>query len=155
MFAEEYAYIQMPGYQYGIPWLTPPDDALKAALFAELGTPTSALPAAKAEPLVIVRKGTLAPHGRRVVNFGLLGPGRHVILTANVAKPARIGARARAEIVCDGSVVAKQTFGHGLAKRVLDVPNLGPASCQARLVSTAAVKLTYTLQLSLAVENAG
>lgn len=153
IFAEDYAYIQMPGYNYGIPWLTPPDDALKAALFAELGTPTSTLPAAKAEPLVLVRRGTLAPHGRRVVSFGLLGPGRHVILTANVAKPARNGRRARAEIVCDGNLVASQTFGHGLSKRVIDVPNLGPASCEARLVSTAAVKLTYTLQLSLAVEN--
>jgi hypothetical protein len=153
IFAEDYAYIHMPDYSYGIQWLSPPDEALKTALFAELGTPTSTLPAASADPLVLVRKGTLAPHAKRVVNFGLLGPGRHVILTANVAKPARNGRRARAEIVCDGTVVAAQTFGHGLAKRVLDVPNLGPATCQARLVSTTGVKLTYTLQLSLAVES--
>ena len=33
IFAEDYAYAQV-GYQYSIPWLAPPDDALKNALLA-------------------------------------------------------------------------------------------------------------------------
>jgi len=155
MFAEDYAYSQMPGYSYGITWLTPPDATLKAALFAELGTPTSALPPVSTEPLVVIRKGTLAPRGARVVNFGLLGRGRHVILTATVTKPKRNGLRARAQIVCNGTVVATETFPHGRTQRVIDLPGLGPADCQAKLVSTAGVKLGYTLKLSLAIEASG
>jgi predicted thioesterase len=155
IFAEDYAYMQMPGYSYGIDWLSPPDATLKAALFAELGTPTSALPPASAEPLVVVRTGTLAPRGERVLKFGLLGPGRHVTLTATVTKPKRNGLRARAQVLCNGSVVATQTFTHGRTQRILDLPGLGPASCEARLVSTAVIRLSYTLKLSLAIEAAG
>jgi hypothetical protein len=89
------------------------------------------------------------------VKFGLLGPGRHVILTATVTKPKRNGLRARAQIVCNGAVVATQTFPHGRTQRVIDLPGLGPADCQARLVSTAGVRLGYTLKLSLAIETSG
>jgi hypothetical protein len=152
IFAEDYAYIHMPSYSYGIPWLSPPDDALKQALFTELGgQPTSALPEAKAEPLVVVRRGTLAARGRRVLPFGLLGPGRHVTLTATVSRTSRKGVRARAEMMCDGAVVASQTFGRGRAQRVLDIPSFGPAECEARLISTTSVKLNYNLRLRLAV----
>jgi len=153
IFAEDYAYIQMPGYGYGITWLSPPDAALKATMFAELGTPTGTLPPATAGPLVVVRKGTLVARARRVIPFGLLGPGRHVIFTATVSRPNRKGVRARAQVVCGGSVVSTQTFGRGRTQRVLDVPNLGPADCEARLVSTTSVSLSYTLRLSLAIEG--
>ncbi len=154
VFAEDYAYIHVgSSYSYGIPWLSPPDASLKAALFAELGTPTSTLPAAPSGPLVIARTGTLAPRGRRAIPFGLLGPGRHVTLVATVARPKRKGVRARAEIVCDGSLVASQTFGRRRAKGTLDVPNLGPADCEARLIDTTSVSLKYTLRLELAIEN--
>ena len=152
IFAEDFAYIHLPDYGYGIPWLSPPDAALKSALFAELGTPTATLPPATAEPLVVDRRGTLAPRGRRVLQFGLLGPGRRVTLTATVSRPNRKGVRARAQVVCNGNVVATQTFGRGRTQRVLDVPNLGPADCEARLISTTAVSLSYTLRLRLAIE---
>jgi hypothetical protein len=153
IFAEDYAYIHV-GRRYGITWLSPPDAALKAALFAELGgAPTTAPPPAAEEPLVIVRRGTLAPRARRVLPFGLLGPGRHVTLTATVSRPNRAGVRARAQIICGGTIVASQPFGRGRAQRTLDVPNLGPADCAARLVSTARISLAYTLRLRLAVEN--
>jgi hypothetical protein len=74
IFAEDYAYIHT-GTRYGIPWLSPPDDALKTALFAELGTPTATLPAAPEVPVVINRSGTLVPRDSFSVRFGLLGPG--------------------------------------------------------------------------------
>src|SRR3954463_12388595 len=43
MFAEDYAYIHVgPTYHYAITWMQPPDDALKATMFAELGPPPAA-----------------------------------------------------------------------------------------------------------------
>ena len=152
IFAEDYAYIHT-GSRYAVPWLGPPSDALKSAMFAEIGSPQAALPESPEVPLIIQRNGTLVPRDRYSVPFGLLGPGRHVTLTATVSKATRKGVRARAQIVCDGRVVATQRFGKGRAKRVLDVPNLGPASCDARLISTTGVRLTYRLTLRLAVEN--
>ena len=154
IFAEDYAYIHVgTSYHYGITWLSPPDASLKATMFSELGTPTSPLPAAPNTPLVVDRVGTLAPRGLKTIPFGLLGPGRRVTFTATVSRPQRKGIRARAQIVCNDSVVATQTFARGRAKGTLDVPNLGPADCDARLVSTTSVKLKYTLKLQLAVEG--
>jgi predicted thioesterase len=153
IFAEDYSYIHV-GAGYGIPWLSRPDETLKSAMFAELGgAPTTALPPTRNDPLVITRRGTLAPRARRVLPFGLLGPGRHVTLTATVARANRAGVRARAQIVCNGTTVVSQTFARGRAQRTLDVPSLGPAECEARLVSTSRVSLGYTLRLRLAVEG--
>jgi len=154
IFAEDYAAIHTGGSRYAITWLRQPDEALKSAMFAELGIPQAALPDSPEVPLIINRRGTLVPRDRYSVPFGLLGPGRHVTLTATISKPARKGIRARAQIVCDGRVVASQPFGKGRSKRVLDLPNLGPASCDARLISNTPVALTYRLALRLAVENA-
>ena len=154
IFAEDYAYIHVgTSYHYGITWLSPPDASLKATMFSELGTPTSPLPAAPNTPLVVDRVGTLAPRGQKAIPFGLLGPGRRVTFTATVSRAQRKGVRARTQIVCNNSVVATQTFARGRAKGTLDVPNLGPADCDARLVSTISVKLKYTLKLQLAVEG--
>ena len=96
IFAEDYAWIHIP-YQHAIPWLSPPDEALRTALFAELGgQPTAQLPAIPAAgPLVINRNGTLAAKRSQVVPFGLLGPGRRVTMTATVNKATRAGTRAR------------------------------------------------------------
>jgi hypothetical protein len=155
IFAEDYAYIHVgPSYHYAIRWLSPPDDKLKADMFAALGgAPTTPLPAAPNVPLVVNRTGTLTPHDAKSVPFGLLGPGRHVTFTATVSRAARKGVRARIQIVCNSSVVATGNFGKGRAKRTLDVPNLGPADCDARLVSTTGILLKYTLRLQLAVEG--
>jgi hypothetical protein len=153
IFAEDYAYIHT-GMRYGIPWLSPPDDSHKAALFAVLGTPTAALPAAPEVPLVITRSGTLIRRDTFAVRFGLLGPGRRVTVNATVSRPTRKGVRARVQIVCDGKTVASQPFGKGRGKRVLDVPNLGPAECDARIVSNTSVALRYTLRVRLAIESA-
>lgn len=154
IFAEDYSYIHLGG-SYAIPWLSPPDDALKAALFAELGgAPVGAPPASATvrAPLIVTRSGRIAPRRRAAVPFGLLGPGRRVTLTVNLSGANRKGTRGRASVVCNGSVVATQNFGRGRAQRVLDVPNLGPAECEARVISTAGVALTYSLRLRLSVE---
>lgn len=152
IFAEDYAWIHIP-FQYAIPWLQPPDDAFRTALLTELGTPTSALPETPAAgPLVINRSGTLAARGTEAIPFGLLGPGRRVTFTVTVNRAARAGTRARIEVLCNGARVARQTLGKGRTTRTIDVPNLGPAECRAQLVSTAPVRLAYTLRLRLAVE---
>jgi hypothetical protein len=154
MFAEDYAYIHVgPSYRYGIRWLTPPDDHLKADMFAALGTPPAPLPAAPNVPLVVHRVGTLGPRGTKSVPFGLLGPGRHVTFTATVSRATRKGIRARIQVACNGTVAGTQTIGKGQKTRTLDLPNMGPGDCDARLVSSAAVKLKYTLRLQLAVEG--
>lgn len=153
IFAEDYAYIH-EGTRYLIPWLQPPDAALKAALFAELGTPTEPLPAAPELPSTASRRGTLTPRDAATIPFGLLGPGRRVTLTTTVSRPGRKGVRARAQIVCNGALAGTITFRKGQTRRTLDLPNLGPGSCDARVVSTSAVALRYTMQLRLAVEIA-
>src|SRR5882724_10831319 len=153
VFAEDYAYIHTHS-RYGITWLSPPDAALQSAMFAELGTPTAALPAAPEVPLVIKRRGTLSPRDRFSVPFGLLGPGRRVTMAATISKAKRKGVRARAQLVCDGTVVATRTFRKGQTRRSLDIPNLGPATCDVRLLSSVSTLLTYTLRISLAVESA-
>jgi hypothetical protein len=155
VFAEDYSYIHLAG-SYGIPWLSPPDDALRAAIFAELGGgPTTAPPTAATvrAPLIVTRTGRLAARRRTAVPFGLLGPGRRVTLTVSLSGSNRAGTRARAQIVCNETVVATRTFGRGRVQRVLNVPNLGPAECEARLISTTGVALQYTLRLRLAVET--
>jgi predicted thioesterase len=156
IFAEDYAYIHVgPTYRYGIArWLTPPDEQLKAAMFAELGTPTAPLPAAPNTPLVINRNGTLTPRDIRTVPFGLLGPGRRVTFTATVARQQRKGTRARMQVVCNGSVAGTKNFTKGKRKLTLDIRNLGPGECDARLVSlTSSTLLKYNLRVQLAVEG--
>ena len=153
IFAEDYAYIHLP-IRYAIRWLSPPDDALRSALLAELGgTPAPAPTAAAAQPLVVNRSGTLAARAVRTVPFDLAGPGRRVTYTVTLAGANRAGVRARAEIVCNGTRVASRNFGNGVRTRTLDVPNVGPAECEARLVSTSRFAHRYTLSLRLAVEG--
>jgi hypothetical protein len=154
IFADDYAYIHVgPTYHYGITWLSPPDAKLRDDMFAALGTPPEPLPAAPNTPLTIDRVGTLAPHGQRSVPFGLLGPGRRVTFTATVSRPKRKGVRARAQIFCTGKLVGTRAFGRGRAKGTLDVGNLGPGDCDARLVSAAPVSLKYTLHVELSIEG--
>lgn len=153
VFAEDYAYIHTHT-RYAIRWLSPPDAALESALFGELGKPTAQLPAAPEVPLVLNRRGTLAPRDAYSVPFGLLGPGRRVTVAATVSNPKRKGVRARAQLVCDGSVLVTRTFSKGQARRTFDLPNLGPASCDVRIVSSVSARLRYTLRVTLTVENA-
>jgi hypothetical protein len=157
IFAEDYAAIQLTNGNAHFAmqrWLAPPSEELKQALIAELGPSTSSFPAAPNLPLLINRKGTLAPRGNFATPFGLLATGRHITVTVTVSKPKRKGIRARAQVVCNDNVVATGNFGKGRTKRVLDLPNMGPADCEARVVSTSSVKLAYTLRLRVAIEAA-
>jgi predicted thioesterase len=150
MFAEDYAYIHVgPSYHYAITWMSPPDAKLKADMFAALGQPPAALPAAPNTPLVVDRAGTLTPHDTRTVPFGLLGPGRRVTFKATVSRPTRKGVRARIQVVCNGTVAGSRTIGKGQATRTLDLPNMGPGDCDARIVNSTGVSLKYTLRLTL------
>lgn len=150
IFAEDYAYIHVGStYRYGITWMTPPDDKLKADMFAALGTPPAPLPAAPNTPLVVHRVGSLTPHDVKSVPFGLLGPGRRVTFTATVSRATRKGVRARIQVVCNGTVAGTRTIVKGQKSRTLVLPNMGPGDCDARLVSTAPVILKYTLRLQL------
>src|SRR6476646_1756118 len=144
IFAEDYAFIHVgPTYHYAITWLSKPDDKLKADLFAALGTPPAPLPAAPNLPLVVNRVGTLTPRDVKSVPFGLLGPGRRVTFTATVSRPTRKGVRARIQVVCNGQVAGTRTIGRGQKVRTLDIKNMGPGDCDARLVSNAPVTLKY------------
>lgn len=152
IFAEDYAYLHLP-HTYRIPWLSPPDEALRTALLAELAGSPPARPATPVpQPVVVVRRGTLAPRAQRALPFGLLGPGRRVTVTVNLAGARRTGTRARLELICGGRRVASRTFARGQQRRTLDVRGLGPDECQARLVSTGGASQRYVLQLRLAVE---
>lgn len=150
IFAEDFAYIQVgPSYHYGITWLSPPDDKLKADMFAALGNPPEPLPPAPNTPLVVDRVGTLTPHDTKSVPFGLLGPGRRITFKATVSRAARKGVRARIQVVCNGTVAGTRTLSTGQKTRTLVLPNMGPGDCDARLVSAAPVSLKYTLRLQL------
>ena len=70
---------------------------------------------------------------------------------------ARIGLAPYTEVAGErlaSKVVATRVFRKGQAKRTLDIPNLGPATCDVRLVSAVSTSLAYSLRLSLAVEGA-
>jgi hypothetical protein len=150
IFADDYAYIHVgPTYHYGITWLSPPDDKLKADMFAALGSPPEPLPAAPNTPLVVDRVGTLTPHDTKSVPFGLLGPGRRVTFKATVSRASRKGVRARIQVLCNGTVAGTRTLSKGQKTRTLVLPNMGPGDCDARLVSAAPVSLKYTLRLQL------
>ena len=156
IFAEDYAYIHMPR-GYAIPWLAPPDEALKTVLVTELtgGTvPTITPPAPALRPLVVTRRGTLRAGTRQTVPFGLLGPGRRITFTATVGGASRAGTRARIDVVCNGRTIGTAALVRGRAARTVDLRRRGPGDCQARLVSTSRAALTYTLRLRVAIENA-
>jgi hypothetical protein len=154
VFAEDYAYIHTHSRYAMTSWLSPPDAALESAMFAELGTPTAALPYAPEVPLILNRRGTIAPRDGYSVPFGLLGPGRRVTVAATISNAKRKGIRARAQLVCDGRVIVTRTFRKGQARRTFDIPNLGPATCDVRLVSSVSTTLGYTLHIAVAVESA-
>ena len=159
IFAEDYAQVQLGG-AYAIRWLAPPDETLRSSLLAELGGSPPAPPAAQPppptpDPLVVVRRGALAAKARRVVPFQLLGPGRRVTFVANVGGASQAGTRARVELVCDGARIASGTLARGRQSTTLIIRGLGPARCQAVLVSTSQARHTYVLRLRLAIEAQG
>ncbi len=158
VFAEDYAFVHTGGF-YSIPWLAPPDDALKTALLAELGgiaaapplvPPAPIVPVADPRPVVVSRSGTLAAGARRTIPFRLIGPGRRVTVTAAVSSLRRSRTGARIEVVCDNAIVQRMNVGRQV--RTLDLAGLGPATCQASLLSTTRSRQHYSVQLRLALD---
>jgi hypothetical protein len=76
-----------------------------------------------------------------------------VTVTAAVSPVRRSQtARGRIEVVCNGSVVRTKTVVSGRTS-TLDLPGLGPATCDAALVSTSTARQRYSVRLRLAVET--
>lgn len=151
IFAEDYAQTQLRT-RYGIPWLSPPDAAVRAALTRDLG----ALPATPAqpdvEPLVLRRSGRLEAGERRTLPFGLLGPDRRVTLTVRLGGSAQHGTRARLVLACGGVRLTK-AIGQGTAIARIDRRGLGPARCEASVVNAAGRTLAYDITLRLAIQK--
>ena len=153
IFAEDYAYIHLGG-SYAIPWLAPPDDALRNALLTELGGATATPPPApqppatgtgSGRPVTVTRSGRLRPGAETSVPFRLLGPGRRVTVTVGVTDAARV------EVACGGAVVSAATVTRGRTA-TLSAPGLGPAACEARVVSTSTRRQAFALRLRLALD---
>lgn len=160
VFAEDYAYIHTGGW-YSIPWLAPPDEALKAAMLAELGAvappaavlqPPAAPPAEPERPVAATRAGVLAPRGRASIPFQLLGTGRRVVVTGVVGPVGRGRATARLEIVC-GETVVRRAGLHRRRATTIEVGGLGPAVCRAAVVSTSPSRQRYSLRLRISLDS--
>lgn len=170
LFAEDYAYIHT-GSWYSIPWLSPPDEALKTAMLAELGAvapppaaepqpppaapqptaPPQPAPEPPQRPLVTVRSGVL-PAGARVgIPFRLLGEARRVTVTASLSSDRRGRRAARLEIACGKTLVRRASLRRSAT---IDVPSLGPASCRATIVNTGTARKRYSLRLRLSLTGA-
>lgn len=146
IFAEDYAYIHL-GLGYSIPWLAPPDDALKAAVLTELGATIGGLPAmratAAAPAAVVTRSGALAAGGRRVLGFDPDTESWHAAVTATVS------ARAALVLSCGGAVVARRTIASRAAVTV-EHGGSGAARCSAALISMSHLPQTYSLRVRYA-----
>lgn len=157
IFAEDYAQLARPGAPFAISWLELPDETVLAAIKADLGLgPEPAIPdrPPALKPVTINRHGTLRPKRSTAVEFGLLGPGRHVEATAVLTGHAEQRTRATFEIRCDGATVGVRTIGAGMTTVTIDLPSIGPAECTATLTSSSRSIRTYTLVVRLSVATA-
>jgi hypothetical protein len=150
IFAEDYVqlHLQTP---YRIRWLGPPDQRVLEALREDLqNVPAApALAPGPTTPVVVTRRGTLAPGAASSIPYELLGPGRRVTFTARLAvTPA--GARARMEVRCENRPLLTRTLVRGHATTV-DLRRAGPAVCRAVVRNTGRTRVTvaYTLRLML------
>ncbi len=152
IFAEDYAQTQLET-RYGIPWLSPPDTRVRAAIERDLGRLPANPVRPDTGPLVIKRSGRIGARERRAIPFGLLGPGRRVTFTVRVGGAKRAGTRARLELTC-GSTRITKPVRRGRAVARIDRRGLGPAdTCRVELVSTTGKTLSYSAKLRLAIEK--
>ena len=159
IFAEDYAQLALPGGPFAIEWLAKPSETVLASITGDLGLgpiPEIATPPAPAlKPVSLSQKGSLAPKKRAAIDFGLLGPGRHVVATATINGPRETRTRATLAIRCDGALVARALIVRGKTSVTIDRPNLGPAECTATLTSSSLSKRQYTLVVRLTVDAGG
>lgn len=153
IFAEDYAQLALADSRFGIAWLEGPDEAVLAALRADLGlgpAPVTINPPA-VKPVSISRNGSLAPRRRRQIPFTLLGPSRRVTATATFTGAAEKRARATLEVRCNGARVALKMLRQGKTAFAIDQLDLGPADCTATLTSTSASTRSFTLVVRLSI----
>jgi hypothetical protein len=154
IFAEDYARLARPRSRHRIPWLEEPNEAVLAAILHDLGLgpePAITTPP-QLKPVVFSRSGRLAPKRSATQTFGLLGPGRRVRATVEVAGAGAEGVRARLELNCDGRRISTRTITQGMRVVSIDRPNLGPAeSCAVTLTNTGGAVRAFALSLRLSV----
>jgi hypothetical protein len=154
IFAEDYAQLARPGSQYRIRWLEGPNAAVREAILHDLGLgprPAAAKPPGL-KPVSFARRGTLAPSRAASVPFGLLGPGRRVRATVEVAGATARGVRARLELRCDGRRISTRTLATGMRVVSIDRPNLGPSEeCTVSITNTGAAARRFELTVTLSV----
>jgi hypothetical protein len=154
IFAEDYAQLALPGNPHRIPWLEGPSESVLAAILHDLGL--GAEPAITAppqlKPVVLPRSGRLTQGRSVAVQFGLLGPGRRVRATVEVAGASAAGVRARLALRCAGRQISTRTLAKGMRVVSIDRPNLGPATeCTVTLTNTGRAARAFTLTVRLTV----
>ena len=153
VFAEDYVRLARPGSRYRIPWLEEPNEPVLAAILHDLGlAPEPALSRPpQLKPVVRSQRGRLAPRASAAETFGLLGPGRRVRATMEVAGAAAAGVRARIELRCEGRLIATRTLATGMRVVSIDRPNVGPGACIARVTNTGRAARAFMLVVRLTV----
>jgi hypothetical protein len=153
VFAEDYVRLARPGSRHRIPWLEEPNEPVLAAILHDLGLgPEPALSRPpQLKPVVRSQRGRLAPRASAAETFGLLGPGRRVRATMEVAGAAAAGIRARIELRCDGRLIATRTLATGMRVVSIDRANVGPGDCLARVTNTGRAARAFTLVVRLTI----
>ncbi len=151
VFAEDYAYTHF-GRGFRISWLDPPSRVVQQAIRADLGLaarPRIGETQPAIRPVVIVRQGTLAPNDRVAVDFGLLGPNRHVRLEGTFSDAK--AAHGRIEVACDGAEVRRRLLSAAQPAVALVVPRVGPAQCRASIANTGSrsERFRFTVRLTI------
>jgi len=155
IFAEDYAQLARPGDAFRISWLERPNGSVLGAILHDLGLgpePEITTPP-RLKPLSIARRGRLAASRSVAVRpFGLLGPGRRVRATVEVAGASAPGVRARLELRCDGRRISTRTLATGMKVVSIDRPNLGPAdTCTVSVTNTSRATRAFALTVSVAL----
>ena len=155
IFAEDYAAVARPGDPHRIPWLEGPNDGVLAAILHDLGLgpePEITTPPGL-KPLSFARRGRLAASRSVAIRpFGLLGPGRRVRATIEVAGASAPGVRARLELRCDGRRISTRTLAEGMKVVSIDRPNLGPAeNCTVSVTNTSRAARAFALTVSVSL----
>lgn len=155
IFAEDYAFMNVGG-PYKIGWLDPPNRVTRQAIRADLGLapapPAGAKQNSGLKPVLIDRTEILAPGERTSSTFGLLGPDRHVTLSAALVGGAGDGTFARLALVCDGRTLQTRIFMAPTRSAKIDFPALGPAdACYATLTNSGDNTERFRFTVRLAV----
>lgn len=153
IFAEDYARLARPGHPYRISWIEEPNEAVLGAILHDLGLgpePTITRPP-QLKPVSLNRSGRLARTQSVSVPFELLGPGRRVRATVEMAGTTANGVRARLELRCEGTLLRTRTLARGMKVVSIDRPDLPTGECTVRLTNTGSAARAFTLTVRLTI----